>query len=89
MSQPAQPDETVYVTSNHKTGKHRYHTDTDCKRCPDSVRQRDLATLPEMWRECKYCADEVGSGGSKKTDCMACGAENVYLRDHLAECPEL
>jgi len=91
MSQSAQPDdsETVHVTTNHRTGKHRYHTNKNCKHGPENTKPRDKDTLSEKWEQCKHCAGNAGSGGSNNTDCEACGAQDVYMPTHLPKCPEV
>ena len=53
---------TVYVTSSYRRNSKNmaYHTNEDCPRLRDTVREMDLEQAKKKTlTECKYCAGEV------------------------------
>jgi len=89
MSKAQQESVTVWITDNHQSTGHVYHTSKDCDRLPENNKPREKATLVGPWTECRYCADDVSSNSGPKTDCPFCG-EEIIMQSHLPdECGEL
>ncbi|GAB3669509.1 hypothetical protein [Halopiger thermotolerans] len=55
-------DDSVYVATNaHNRDRRAYHTDPECSRMPESVREWDRDEAEEWgFEECDYCSGEIG-----------------------------